>query len=58
MGHISIFSRHFNRAFDRLLNALDQRSLRLVFSRRLDIARASLKRRLSQLHNKLRSLVS
>lgn len=62
MGRTSISFRQFNRAFDHLLNALERQPSRLIsrrrFARRIDIARAHLKKRLPPWRSKLRSLLS
>jgi len=56
MGRISTFVRRFSRGFDHLLNSLDRRSSRLLFSTRR-FGRAYLKR-VPQLRSRLRSLAS
>ena len=62
MGRISSFFRQFNRAFDHLFNALERQSGRLFsrrrIARRIDSARAYLKKRLPQWRSKLRAPVS
>jgi hypothetical protein len=56
MGRISTLVRRFSRGFDHLLNSLDLRSSRLLFSTRC-FGRAYMKQ-VPQLRSKLKSLAS